>query len=314
MESIKGILIADIGASNARMAVTTDCQTLTKTVSYKLSSFDSIELLIQEYFKEISFLTEKAILGIAAPILGDQVNFTNCDIKFSQKSLKQMFFSKSLIVLNDLELQAHALKILKKNDIEPIGKVEVDIRGSKILVSPGTGLGIAGVVKENIIFTEGGHLNIPEIIPTFNPILHDFESKKGRLATFEDFLSGKGINFIYSYLSKEDTCAYTNEEILTNLDNSDCFKTKELMQQLLAVFLRYMALIWGSTSGVFIAGSIARTLLQGSDHKEFRKSFENSLTMKELLVHTPIFLVKDIDLGLKGGLKLASAVKKIIKS
>ena len=41
-------------------------------------------------------------------------------------------------------------------------------------------------------------------------------------------------------------------------------------------------------------------------HKSFRKVFVNSSTMRELLLKIPTYLIKDLNLGLKGGLKLAS--------
>ena len=39
--------------------------------------------------------------------------------------------------------------------------------------------------------------------------------------------------------------------------------------------------------------------------ESFRADFENSPTMQELLVTIPVFLIKDLNLGLRGGLVLA---------
>tara|TARA_B100000029_G_scaffold338451_1_gene330666 strand:+ start:60 stop:269 length:210 start_codon:yes stop_codon:yes gene_type:complete len=67
-----------------------------------------------------------------------------------------------------------------------------------------------------------------------------------------------------------------------------------------------MALIWGATSGIFLSGSIANTLLKQEDLDTFRSQFESSATMQSLLKIIPIYLIRDANLGLKGGLILAS--------
>ena len=64
----------------------------------------------------------KAVIGVAAPILGDNVSFVNTNLKFSIKNLEKKIFSGGLIVVNDLELQAYALFNLKAEDLSYIGK------------------------------------------------------------------------------------------------------------------------------------------------------------------------------------------------
>jgi glucokinase len=56
---------------------------------------------------------------------------------------------------------------------------------------------------------------------------------------------------------------------------------------------------------VYFSGSIVNSLLQPEELESFRADFENSSTMQELLVTIPIFLIKDLNLGLRGGLVLA---------
>jgi len=65
-------------------------------------------------------------------------------------------------------------------------------------------------------------------------------------------------------------------------------------------------LIWGATSGVFLSGSIANTLLKPADLNTFRSQFESSATMQDLLKIVPLYLIKDANLGSRGGLVLVS--------
>ena len=306
MKKNNSILIAEFGGTNARFGVTEKGNSLAESKQYLLSDFTSIEALFDKYFEEINQVVPKAIIGVAAPVIDDEIRFTNNDIKFNQNTLKSKVFPEGLLVLNDLELQAYALEGLSKDETIRIGQVREEKKGSKVLISPGTGLGLAGVVDKKVIFTEGGHLNIPPDSLELEGLLKKFIEDKGRPPTFEDLLSGKGINFIYQSLDSYSDNQYSNEEILTNKDNPECKKTRKLVLHLLAIYCKYIALIWGATSGVFLSGSIANTLLKHEDLDTFRTDFESSKTMQGLLKIMPVFLIKDTNLGLKGGLILAS--------
>ena len=305
MKESNCILIAELGATNARIALTMEGTTLIESKEYLLTDFSSVDHLFEAYFEEIKQKATRGIIGVAAPVLGEKIRFTNNNIMFNQRTLKDKIFSKGLKVINDLELQAYALEDLVDEEVLRIGEVEEEKKGSKVLISPGSGLGLAGIVDKQIIFTEGGHLNIPPDSQDINEILKKFKQDKGRNPTFDDLISGKGINFIYKCFNNSVNSGYTNEEILVNKVDSACLKTRKLILYLLATYAKYIALIWGATSGLYFSGSIVNTLLQPEELETFRADFENSPTMQELLVTIPIFLIKDLNLGLRGGLVLA---------
>lgn len=298
------ILVAELGATNSRLAILSSRQSLTKQANYLTSKFKSVETLFTEYIKETGIQTKRAVIGVAAPILGDLVQFVNLDLKFSQKELEKNIFSDKLVVLNDLELQAHAVESFKEKDVFPIGELKEKLHGNKILVSPGTGLGLAGIVNGIVTPTEAGHLNIPVNLYEFSSIIEKFKLENKRMPTFEDLLSGKGINYIYCFLTNLKKSSFTNREILLNTKDPNCLKTKELLLYLLAVFLRNMVLVWGSSGGAYVSGSMINTLLLDLNEKEFRKNFENSPKMKEFLSKTPLFVVLTKNLGLRGALNL----------
>ena len=305
------ILLADIGATNARFCVTSDCHKYEHSEVLEVIDSSSIEELCSKYLEryELTNKVSKAVIGVAAPILKDEVAFVNANISFSIEGLKNKLFKEGLVVVNDLALQAHAIKGLENSELSFIGiRKEQLEEGPKILVSPGTGLGLAGIVGQQIIATEAGHLNIPqkEIKDDLKKITDSFISKSKRAPTYEDFLSGKGIIFFYKVLSGYEETSLSSKQILENKDlNKDCSKTKELMVYLLASYLRYVALVWGSTGGVYLAGSIVNTLIKEEVHQTFRKIFESSETMQDLLKAIPLILVTIEDIGFRGGLELS---------
>ena len=151
MKKNNSILIAELGGTNARLSVTEKRNSLSGSKQYLLSDFTSIEALFDKYFEEINQVVPKGIIGVAAPVIDDEIRFTNNDIKFNQKTLKNKMFPEGLMVLNDLELQAYAIESLSNDEIIRIGQVKEEKKGSKVLISPGTGLGLAGVVDTKVI-------------------------------------------------------------------------------------------------------------------------------------------------------------------
>ena len=305
----KPTLLADLGATNARFAITLDGLSYQDTRELKISEYGSVESLCKAFLTPLNYNNiRRGIIGVAAPVMGDWITFVNCDLEFSQSELESNLFSEGLKVINDLALQAHAVNLLEEDDLELIGRNLPPFKGPRILVIPGTGLGAAGIVNEEVVSTEAGHLNIPAKIKkeSLERIIEAFRDKTGRMPTFEDFLSGKGLNFFYCVISGKEECKLTNEEILLNYNtDSICLEVKDSMNYLYAAYLRYITLAWGALGGVYLAGSITNSLLFNIDNNKFRHVFEDSDTMKDLLKVTPIFKVKPQDLGFRGGLKLA---------
>jgi len=305
----KASLLADLGATNARFAITADGLSYQDPKELKISEYNSMSDLCIAYLSSINASNiTRGFIGVAAPVIGDKITFVNCDLEFSQSELKSSLFPEELKVVNDLALQAHAVNLLEEDELESIGGNFLNTKGPRVLVMPGTGLGMAGIVNEEVVSTEAGHLNIPAKIKkeSLDQIIEVFKNKKGRMPTFEDFLSGKGLSFFYCVLSGQEKCSLTNEEILLNY-NTDaiCLEVKESMNYLYAAYIRYMALAWGALGGVYLAGSITNSLLFDIDNIKFRQVFEDSETMNSLLKATPIFRVKPQDLGFRGALKLA---------
>ena len=307
------ILLADIGATNARFSITNDSLKYEHSDSFQVTEHNSLEVLCNNYLNKhkLTNKVNKAVIGVAAPIVNDEVSFVNAKISFSIRELKKQLFGEGLIVVNDLALQAHALKGLKNGEMSFIGSRQKNLSGPRILVSPGTGLGLAGIINEEVIATEAGHLNIPqkEIKTGLEEVVDVFIQKNNRAPTYEDFLSGKGIKFFYNVLSQGEGSDLTSKEILESKDrNIFCTNTHELLLNLFASYLRYVSLIWGSTGGVYISGSIANTLITKEVNQTFRKVFEDSETMQDLLKAIPLILVTINDIGFRGGLELSRSL------
>ena len=216
-----------------------DCLTYSNKANYQINNFDSVEELCLAYLEDKGLKNiNKAVIGVAAPILGDKVSFVNTNLEFSIKNLEKKIFSGGLIVVNDLELQAYALFNLKAGDLSDIGKKNLT-KGPKILVAPGTGLGVAGILGDAVIATEAGHINISNkrLRPDLEVIIDIFTEENHRAPTYEDFLSGKGITYFYKALSGETKLELSNEEILSAKGDKYSLQTIDVLNYLLSSYL-----------------------------------------------------------------------------
>jgi len=302
------VLLADIGATNARLAFTLDGKDYVNPEEYKINKFCGLHDLCSHYIENLSERVPitKAVIGVAAPVTKDVVSFVNIDLTFSQKKIKKDLFPNGLVVMNDLALQAHSLRGLPSENIINIGGFVTPGEGPKILVIPGTGLGLAGIVNEQVISSEAGHIEIPGILDNrdLRKIVDIFKKNNSRIPNFEDLLSGKGINLIYRHLSGgQDLNLLHNDIFISNDEYSKA--TSILFINLFAIYLRYMTLIWGATGGVYISGAIVNSMMQNLDAVKFRKIFEESKTMQEVLISSPIYFLENKDLGFRGGLIIA---------
>ena len=83
------ILIADLGGTNARFCVTKDCLTYSIKANYQIKNFDTMEELCRAFLEDKGLKDiNKAVIGVAAPILGDKVSFVNTNQRKSPYPLK----------------------------------------------------------------------------------------------------------------------------------------------------------------------------------------------------------------------------------
>ncbi len=299
MTAYKLTLISDIGGTNARMALVDNQKKTVNEKVYLHQDYEGLEEILEDFIKVTGESElQRGIFGVAAPIIGDEINFVNANISFSQKKFKDRFFKEELIVLNDLELQSLALNNLNEKDLNYIGNIQMN-DSTKILISPGTGLGLAGLVKGTSVATEAGHINIPSLNKDLLNLIKSFEKEEDRTPTFEDLVSGNGILFLNRYFCSKENTSLTSKQIL-EASSQESRKVRDIFSLLLAIFCKHSALMWGAKGGVYLSGSIINTLMNQIDLEEFRRNFEDSPTMSELLKACPIIHIKNLKLGFEG--------------
>jgi glucokinase len=146
MPSDSLILLADIGGTNTRLAVTpTDRFDLRNFRVFSSPAYPDFESVVERYLSEekLSGLNGAA-LAPAGPIEGDRFQLTNCPWPMTQSaSVSKVLGAEHVLLLNDFEAVAYGIGHLPAKDLVKLGGGVTKPGWPMIAVGPGTGLGMA---------------------------------------------------------------------------------------------------------------------------------------------------------------------------
>jgi glucokinase len=196
------ILIGDIGGTNARFAILLDSQAEPKEFpNVRVADYANIDVAIQEAILDsTSIQPRSAVLAVAGPVDGDEIDLTNCAWVVRPKELFEKLGLTDIVVLNDFEAQALATAALGEEHMERIGEGTAEKLGSRVVMGPGTGLGVAGMIHARNIWIpvpgEGGHVDMGPRTSRDHEIWPHLEPIEGRISG-EQMLCGRGLVNVY---------------------------------------------------------------------------------------------------------------------
>ena len=147
------------------------------------------------------------MLAVAGPVDGDEIPLTNCPWVVQPQGMLDSLGLSDVVVLNDFEAQALAVVALGEEHMEKIGGGAPEADASRVVLGPGTGLGVAGLVRACgrwiPVPGEGGHMDIGPRTPRDFEIFPHLEPIEGRISG-EQILCGRGLVNIYRAVAKAD--------------------------------------------------------------------------------------------------------------
>lgn len=303
-------LVADIGGTNARFAIADlAALTLDDIRTFPTAEHATLAEAMRAYLKDAPQQVAHAGLAVAAPLREDTVKFTNAAWTFKQSTLADEAGLKAAYVFNDFEAQAYALPVLEDDELHGLGGGTAVDKAAKVVLGPGTGLGVAGLVWSPSGWVpvpgEGGHQTFPAENARELAILERIRKGLERLSV-ERTLSGPGLADIYRAISaaqgfgdaghspaEVEHLAISGEDDIA-IEALDCFV------QWLGRFAGDMALAFGARGGVYIGGGIAPKMLPRLEQADFRAEFERKGRMKPYVEAIPIKVIVSDFPGLKG--------------
>ena len=302
-------LVADIGGSNSRFALANSEGWPERIVVIKNKTVADLETAVARYLEEAGVRPRVATFAIAGPIHGDDIALTNCAWHFRRSDFANRFGFSRLRIVNDFEAIAWALPQLTPAHTRPLGRCTLRHEGVKLVLGPGTGLGVAALLPAAgggcAIATEGGHIS-------FGANAHDEEAvfallrKECGVVSAEMVLSGPGLLRLAGALHT-DRGYHDPETIIAHAHSGDpqAQAITRLFVRLLGRFVGDMALTFKALGGVYLTGGVACALGRLLDEPQFRAAFEAHPPHQVLLQAIPTLLITYDHPGLIGCAALA---------
>ncbi|WP_353643810.1 glucokinase [Mesorhizobium sp. WSM2239] len=296
------ILIGDVGGTNARFAIVLDADSEpSEPKIVQTASFATIDDAIRSaVLDKTPVKPRSAVLAIAGPVDGDEIALTNCPWIVRPKAMLAGLGLSDIVILNDFEAQALAVVALDKEHMEKIGGGAPEPNASRVVLGPGTGLGVAGLVhacgRWIPVPGEGGHMDIGPRTPRDLQVFPHIERIEGRVSG-EQILCGRGLVNTYRAIAKADgiTAKMPSPAEITAaaLSRSDPVATEalDLFVTCLGRTAGDLALVFKSRGGVFLTGGIAQKIVPALKTGNFRTAFEDKAPHKELLKSVPVYVM-----------------------
>jgi glucokinase len=303
------ILIADIGGTTSRAAFASFGGRPEGIVTIANDSIDGPEGVLARLLDGASLRPRAAVLAIAAPVSGQEIALTNRNWCVRLPDLSERFGLSPIHAVNDFEALAWSLPSLTDGDLAPLGEACHFSAGVKLVVGPGTGLGVAALVPSgsghHVIASEAGHTSFGPAYADEEPIFRRLAETKTPLSA-ECVLSGPGLSALHQAMHP-DTLKLKPDMLVrqARAGNREARATVAMFVRLLGRFAGDMALAFRATGGVYIAGGVAAGLGPLFDARLFRTAFERHPPYEAMLKAIPSALITCEEPGLIGCVAVA---------
>jgi glucokinase len=308
-------LLGDIGGTTARFAVLSG-DALGPIDHLQVSRYRSMIDAIDSYLGSRPDRNRigAAVLGVAGPVESGRCVLVNSQWVIDAAELCAAFEFKSINLINDFEAIARALPYLSERDVKPLTGGKPLLGDSMAVIGPGTGLGMAGVVRceggMTIVPTEGGHTTLPGTTPREDAVIAHLRGKFGHVSA-ERALSGPGLENLHSAIAAIDEIAVSSRtaaEIAREALDRSCpvsMAAVDMFCAMLGTVAGDLALLFRARSGVYIAGGIAPRLVDVLERSEFRARFIAKGRFQPYLESIPTAVIVSPDMAFLGLKSLA---------
>jgi glucokinase len=301
-------LVGDIGGTNSRFGLVARGSTeVTEVEAQKNNNFASLEDSAAHYLK-IKGITSlrSAAIAVAAPVDREVITLTNRDWTFSAASLKKATNAEHFRLLNDYEALALSLPHLADADLAQVGGKAPKPRAMKVVLGPGTGLGMAMLAPLPqggwmALPGEGGHVTLP-VVTEEELRLRDAIMGAGKFSEVEDILTGPGLFDLYKVIAKTSKFSTPEDMLQAAIAGLDPEAEKTLHH-----FITFLARLSGDFAmalqahgGVYLAGGIAPSIVKQLQQGHFRKVFEDHGRIAEVIHNIPVYVIMDRFPAFKG--------------
>jgi glucokinase len=287
------------------------------------SEFPGLNAIIRAFLKEDRSVIKSASFGVPGPVTDGRAKPTNLTWGVDAAEIAAEFRIPHVTVLNDLAANAYGIGSLKPSDLEPLNLGAANPEGNRCVVSPGTGLGEAGIFwdgrRYHVWACEGGHADFSARNELEAALLLHLAKQFGHVSA-ERVISGQGIHNIYNFL-RETGRAKELPSIAAEIKTNDpgyvitahaekgdcplCIQTVEIFANTFAAEAGNMALKAMATGGVYLGGGIPIKLLWKLKSSTFVHAFVDKGRLRSLMEAIPLYVILNDEAALLGAARAA---------
>jgi glucokinase len=315
------IITVDVGATKTVMAQARETDrgiTLDTVIRFEGRRYRAFDAVVEEYLRDIHATDIAGLyIGAAGVADGNRCEVTYLNWTIDGAALSRRFGISEVVVMNDLEAAGYGLDFIPTTAFRSINAGNPVPGGTKVLISPGTGLGMSIVAdcgnRHIPLPSEGGHTGFAPCDGRTRR-LWDFARRTCPRVRLEDFLSGPGFGLLYRFLVSEsgveisaEMNALLAEDPGQAVTTAAIEKNDPLATATVALFLDILANAAGDLAltgmalgGVFIGGGIVPRISGQLDHARFMTVFSDKGVHRQRLQGMPVAVVMDPLLPLYG--------------
>lgn len=329
------ILAGDIGGTNTRLSLFdrddaspgAPLRPLGPPTKFKNAEFPGLDAILAKFVDHGQGVTD-ACFGIAGPVEGRSVKLTNIphwQPVTADDVAKRLTIGEThrVSLINDMPAHAASLSTIERDYptyVAPLIAGTVRPSGTKLIVMPGTGLGIGMLIHDakagihRPVPTEAGHADFSirdDMAAALAASMRKLTADP--VITREHVISGPGLRAIYASLknpSAPDLAAAPKAETFEARQDADPIarQTLDLFARLLGELCGNAAFNYLATGGIYLAGSIANSLSERLASSLFRDAFESTgpLGLRGLVRSIPVRLISFEETGLLGAATYAT--------
>jgi glucokinase len=293
--------VADIGGTHARLARWSAEAGLGPPLRVKNEEYQGPSDLFEAWFGQSRDDPRRLLLALAMPVGGDARELTNRAWRFEPRELIDALRLGALVIVNDFAAAAAGVDALGSEPALALNPEGQAIRGTRLVLGPGTGLGTAAIVADDpvrIVASEAGHMTFGSAADVADRLVSEGRARWGRVS-WERILSGDGISWLHAIVTG---AALRPEEIAAAAaaGEPEAIRTAGTFSRLLGEFAGDACLAFQATEGLYLCGGVLRGLLPRFDTPAFLAAFADKGRFAASLRRVPIYFVAGHELGLQG--------------
>jgi len=309
------VVAVDIGGTHARFAIAEvedgHVVSLGEVCTQKTAEHASLQTAWQAFEAQAAGpLPRAAALSVASPITGDVIRLTNNPWVIRPSLIPERLNAETYTIINDFGAVGHAVAQLPDADFVHLCGPDVPLptKGITTVCGPGTGLGVAQVLKADggyhVLSTEGGHMDYAPLDGIEDTILRRLRKTFTRVSA-ERVVAGPGIVAIYETLAEMEGRPVPSRDDKTiwqeALEGTDSIALAALDRFCLALgaVAGDLALAHGA-KGVVIAGGLGLRIKDRLLRSGFDQRFVAKGRFQSMMAAMPVKLITHPQPGLFG--------------